>query len=1333
MQPSATSPYVVVYFGQNPALFGKEATLSQTARSKISLPTPTTTYNFNDYLAALSRKSVFEMAYYKSTAQNPFGGLQAFLNDHRVLFSPSMLRTYFKDDLVSLATRVKDIFGLVDAWTVNDKNELPLVIDRARLTVFRNLRDAYNPSIFKEDVELRSWVQEEEEKALDQGIAQLVSLSDCKFGRPKTPFSTTTTNEDGEEASIDPDHSAINFGPPKQGDKFYLSPPAATSRRNPFTGGAGTSTSKTPPPPPKPTRKSAFSGLETKTGAATPSSGTKIATGTRSAPGTTTSTRTSETIQKPPTKPAKTATKPATASKAPAKISGGASKSSTPAPARPWVLVPRAITATKGSTSTPSTTSTNPRKRTQDDSHFSSVAIASEQESTPASNLRATKERAARSRTLPAIAVLEGSPEPPPAKKQRLVKTEPAPNAQASSSTSVMRSKTKRKAMAGEDDRDVNPQPNYPNAQSLILAKRNGIFANVDTDPAPELRVVEAMAAYTDRVVNGPYPWKCDQCNTSRKICVFPPDTTCVLQHQLVFRGHNKKCDACANMASEAQRARRLRKQADLLIDQAARLQYEADIMTAHNTVAVLQILKMSPDDKKLVDEYRKTDDDIRDIFDNVDKYRKTFDIVVNQFPDLRDPRFSLPSDSQMRSPKKKKPTKPKPKAPTKKGKEKAVEPVEEEEEDFEEEEGQEEEPEMEDEVGAPRSSNGLRVQRRRSTSLPKTKGTMGDTDNTYYPPKSQSEEELVPPTDEEDADGDRDSPQEEEDEDKVFDQLHSSPIRPSILGFEEESEDVELRSWVQEEEEKALDQGIAQLVSLSDCKFGRPKTPFSTTTTNEDGEEASIDPDHSAINFGPPKQGDKFYLSPPAATSRRNPFTGGAGTSTSKTPPPPPKPTRKSAFSGLETKTGAATPSSGTKIATGTRSAPGTTTSTRTSETIQKPPTKPAKTATKPATASKAPAKISGGASKSSTPAPARPWVLVPRAITATKGSTSTPSTTSINPRKRTQDDSHFSSVAIASEQESTPASNLRATKERAARSRTLPAIAVLEGSPEPPPAKKQRLVKTEPAPNAQASSSTSVARTKTKRKAMAGEDDRGRWHRHYNDFPHVNKLPEVNPQPNYPNAQSLILAKRNGIFANVDTDPAPELRVVEAMAAYTDRVVNGPYPWKCDQCNAARKVCVFRGHSKKCDACASARNSCSILHKGFKFFLHQEDAAGRVALAPSHMASEAQRARRLRHEADLLIDHAARLHYEADIMTAHNTVAVLQILKMSPDDKQLVDEYRKTDKDIRDIFDNVDEYRRVFDIVVNEFPDLRDPRFSLPSDSQMKSPKKKKPTKPK
>ncbi|THU78342.1 hypothetical protein K435DRAFT_811628 [Dendrothele bispora CBS 962.96] len=813
MQPSATSPQRRFLLALSHP-FLPSATLNQTARSKLSLTTPTTTYTFNDYLAVLNHKSVFEMAYYKSTAQNPFGGLQAFLSDHRVLFSPSTLKTYQKEDLISLATRVKDIFGLVDAWTVNDKNELPLVIDRARLTVFRNLRGAYEPSIFDEDVELRSWVQEEEEKALDQGIAQLVSLSECKFSRPKTPFSTTTTSEDGEEVSIEPDHSAINFGPPKQGDKFYLAPPAATSRRNPFTGEAGTSTSKTPPLPPKPTRKSAFSGLETKNGAATPPSGTKVATGTRSAPGTTTLTRTTETVQKQPTKPAKTATKPATASKAPAKSSGGASKSSTPAPACPLVLVPRATIATRGATSTPSTTSTNTLKRTRD-------AISSEQESTPASNLRATKERAARSRTLPAIAVLEGSPEPPPAKKQRLVKTEPAPNAQASSSTSVARTKTKRKAMAGEDDRgrwhrhyndfphvnklpEVNPQPNYPNAQSLILAKRNGIFANVDTDPAPELRVVEAMAAYTDRVVNGPYPWKCDQCNASRKVCVF--------------RGHSKKCDACASarnscsilqkgfkfffhqedaagrvalapshMASEAQRARRLRHEADLLIDHAARLHYEADIMTAHNTVAVLQILKMSPDDKKLVDEYRKTDKDIRDIFDNVDEYRRVFDIVVNEFPDLRDPRFSLPSDSQMKSPKKKS-AKPRAKA-TKKGKGKAVEPVEEEEEDVEQEPEdleEEEEQEMED-PELERSASPAATEHIPSED----DGDNGeDTDNTYYPPKSQSEEEEIPPTgSDDDADGDQDSQQEEEDEEKVFDQLHSSPVRPSILDFDEEVE----------------------------------------------------------------------------------------------------------------------------------------------------------------------------------------------------------------------------------------------------------------------------------------------------------------------------------------------------------------------------------------------------------------------------------------------------------------------------------------------------------------------------------------------------------------
>ncbi|THU77316.1 hypothetical protein K435DRAFT_812569 [Dendrothele bispora CBS 962.96] len=337
---------------------------------KISLPTPTTTYNFNDYLTVLGTKSVFEMAHYKSTAQNPFGGLQTFLNDYKVLFLPSTLKTYFRDDLISLATRVKDIFGLVDAWTANINNELPLVIDRARLTVFRNLRDTYQPSIFEEDAELRSWVSEEEEKALNQGLAQLVSLADCKFRRPETPFATKTTNEDGEEESIVPDHSSINFGLPEKGEKFYLSPPIATSRRNPFTGGAGTSTSKTPPIPPKPTRKSAFSNIETMIGAATPSSGTKVATGTRSAPGTKTSTRTSETTQKQPTKPAKTATKPATASKAPAKIIGGASKSSTPAPGRPWVLVPRPTIATRGATSTPSTTSANPRKRTQDGTSF---------------------------------------------------------------------------------------------------------------------------------------------------------------------------------------------------------------------------------------------------------------------------------------------------------------------------------------------------------------------------------------------------------------------------------------------------------------------------------------------------------------------------------------------------------------------------------------------------------------------------------------------------------------------------------------------------------------------------------------------------------------------------------------------------------------------------------------------------------------------------------------------------------------------------------------------------------------------------------------------------
>ncbi|THU78263.1 hypothetical protein K435DRAFT_811701 [Dendrothele bispora CBS 962.96] len=140
-----------------------------------------------------------------------------------------------------------------------------------------------------------------------------------------------------------------------------------------------------------------------------------------------------EPVQKQPTKPAKTATKPATASKAPAKISGGASKSSTPAPARPYVYYSISW-GHKGNQrlyyhfNYPS----NPRKRNQD-------AISSAQESTPASNLCATKERAARSRTLPAIAVLEGSPEPPPAKKQRISKPAQTTNAQASSSTAAVK------------------------------------------------------------------------------------------------------------------------------------------------------------------------------------------------------------------------------------------------------------------------------------------------------------------------------------------------------------------------------------------------------------------------------------------------------------------------------------------------------------------------------------------------------------------------------------------------------------------------------------------------------------------------------------------------------------------------------------------------------------------------------------------------------------------------------------------------------------------------------------------------------------------------------
>ncbi|THU77769.1 hypothetical protein K435DRAFT_877424 [Dendrothele bispora CBS 962.96] len=228
----------------------------------------------------------------------------------------------------------------------------------------------------------------------------------------------------------------------------------------------------------------------------------------------------------------------------------------------------------------------------------------------------------------------------------------------------------------------------------------------------------------------------------------------------------------------------------------------------------------MSPDDKKLVDEYRQTDDDIRDIFDNVGTYRKTFDIVVSQFPDLRDPRFSLPSDSQMKSPKKKKPAKPKVKA-MKKGKEKAVEPVEEEEEDFEEEEGQEEEQEMEDEVeGTQELKRSASPVATEHISSEDEEDNGEDTDNTYYPPKSQSEEEEIPPTDDDDdAEGERDSQQEEEDKDKVFDQLHSSPTCPSILGFEEESV----------EREDAVDEGTMQAVV--DVILGRD--------TEEEGETA--------------------------------------------------------------------------------------------------------------------------------------------------------------------------------------------------------------------------------------------------------------------------------------------------------------------------------------------------------------------------------------------------------------------------------------------------------------------------------------------------------------
>ncbi|THU78587.1 hypothetical protein K435DRAFT_876467, partial [Dendrothele bispora CBS 962.96] len=279
---------------------------------------------------------------YQSTAQDPFGGLHAFLNDYRLLFSPSTLRTYPREDLVNLASRVKVIFGIIDSWTANENNRLPVVVDRARLTVFGNLRDAIDPSIFQDDFDLRGWVMEDEEVAWDEaalafllGQVQPVPLTECKFGRPSTPFSTTKTNDEGDEESVGPDVLDIDFGPPKRGDKFYLAPPVASSRRPAFTGGAGPSTAAPSSNTPKPTRKSALLGPETKTGAATTSSVTKTATATRSVPGTKTSTKTSETIQKQPLKPAKTATKPATVSKAPAKISGGASKSSTPAPGRP--------------------------------------------------------------------------------------------------------------------------------------------------------------------------------------------------------------------------------------------------------------------------------------------------------------------------------------------------------------------------------------------------------------------------------------------------------------------------------------------------------------------------------------------------------------------------------------------------------------------------------------------------------------------------------------------------------------------------------------------------------------------------------------------------------------------------------------------------------------------------------------------------------------------------------------------------------------------------------------------------------------------------------------
>ncbi|THU78262.1 hypothetical protein K435DRAFT_811700 [Dendrothele bispora CBS 962.96] len=353
-------------------------------------------------------------------------------------------------------------------------------------------------------------------------------------------------------------------------------------------------------------------------------------------------------------------------------------------------------------------------------------------------------------------------------------------------------------------------------------------FLQTSTRTVPELLRVEALAAYTDRVVNGPYPWKCDQCNTSRKTCVF--------------RGHAKKCDACASARNSCSfldnglkfffhredSAGRvvLAPSPGLLIEHVARLHYEADIMTAHNTVAVLQILSMSLNDKKLVSEYRQIDDDVRDLFDNVEFYKDLFNIVVSPFPDLNDPRFLLPLDSQMKSPKKKKkkPAKAKAKATSKKGKGKAVEPVEDkEEEEYKEEEEQEMEEEVEDTQELDQSASPAATEHVPSDDDEEDNGE--DTDHTYHPPKLQSEEEEIPPTDfNEDANGDQDLQQEEEDEDKVFDQLHSSPIRPSILGFEEEAV----------EREDVVDEGAMQ--SIVDIILGRD------TEEERETEEPSIE-----------------------------------------------------------------------------------------------------------------------------------------------------------------------------------------------------------------------------------------------------------------------------------------------------------------------------------------------------------------------------------------------------------------------------------------------------------------------------------------------------------